>query len=85
MFGMLQDVYEQSLDDGYEYSQNVYDDDDDEQPVTRRQQGYSQYAAADSERRISQHSNHGSSPQVLTTSPFPCHTAFTQLCFSVGG
>ncbi|XP_063888959.1 uncharacterized protein F09G8.5-like isoform X11 [Scylla paramamosain] len=57
-----QDVYEQSLDDGYEYSQNVYDDDD-EQPVTRRQQGYGQYAASDSERRISQHSNHGSSPQ----------------------
>ncbi|XP_045114661.1 uncharacterized protein F09G8.5-like isoform X13 [Portunus trituberculatus] len=56
-----QDVYEQSLDDGYEYSQNVYDDDD-EQPVTRRQQGY-HYAASDPERRISQHSNHGSSPQ----------------------
>lgn len=57
-----QDVYEQSLDDGYEYSQNVYDEDD-EQPVTRRQQGYGHYAASDSERRISQHSNHGSSPQ----------------------
>ncbi|XP_045114659.1 uncharacterized protein F09G8.5-like isoform X11 [Portunus trituberculatus] len=41
--------------------QNVYDDDD-EQPVTRRQQGY-HYAASDPERRISQHSNHGSSPQ----------------------
>ncbi|XP_045114653.1 uncharacterized protein LOC123506544 isoform X6 [Portunus trituberculatus] len=42
--------------------QNVYDDDD-EQPVTRRQQGY-HYAASDPERRISQHSNHGSSPQA---------------------
>ncbi|XP_050696044.1 dynein axonemal assembly factor 11-like isoform X11 [Eriocheir sinensis] len=58
-----QDVYEQSLDDGYEYSQNVYDDDDEEQPVARRQQGYGHYAAADSERRISQHSNQGSTPQ----------------------
>lgn len=85
MFGMLQDVYEQSLDDGYEYSQNVYDDDDEEQPVARRQQGYGHYAAADSERRISQHSNQGSSPQVLTSCPSPCQTDFTQPCFSVGG
>lgn len=62
---MLQDVYGQSLDDDYEYSQAVYEDD--EQPVTRRS-GYNHYSSNDSERRISQmsqHSNQGSSPQVF--------------------
>ncbi|XP_069184448.1 dynein axonemal assembly factor 11 isoform X9 [Procambarus clarkii] len=59
-----QDVYGQSLDDDYEYSQAVYEDD--EQPVTRRA-GYNHYS--DPERRISQmsqHSNQGSSPQSPT-------------------
>ncbi|XP_063888958.1 dynein axonemal assembly factor 11-like isoform X10 [Scylla paramamosain] len=78
-----QDVYEQSLDDGYEYSQNVYDDDD-EQPVTRRQQGYGQYAASDSERRISQHSNHGSSPQQYYGGRRTSQQRHQQLTSSIG-
>ncbi|XP_042230309.1 uncharacterized protein LOC121871841 isoform X6 [Homarus americanus] len=60
-----QDVYGQSLDDDYEYSQAVYEDD--EQPVITRRSGYNNhYVATDPERRISQmsqHSNQGSSPQ----------------------
>ncbi|XP_027226755.1 dynein axonemal assembly factor 11 isoform X3 [Penaeus vannamei] len=59
-----QDVYGQSLDDGYEYSQAVYDEDD-EQPVARRT-SYSQYQQSDPERRISQmshYSNQDTSPQ----------------------
>ncbi|XP_045114660.1 dynein axonemal assembly factor 11-like isoform X12 [Portunus trituberculatus] len=77
-----QDVYEQSLDDGYEYSQNVYDDDD-EQPVTRRQQGY-HYAASDPERRISQHSNHGSSPQQYYGGRRTSQQRHQQLTSSIG-
>ncbi|XP_042230307.1 uncharacterized protein LOC121871841 isoform X4 [Homarus americanus] len=61
-----QDVYGQSLDDDYEYSQAVYEDD--EQPVITRRSGYNNhYVATDPERRISQmsqHSNQGSSPQA---------------------
>lgn len=75
---MLQDAYEQCLDDGYEYSQAVYDDEDD-QPVTRRS-GYNQYAN-DPERRISQisqHTNQGSTPQVCS---YWCATCYS----SVGG
>ncbi|KAK8725683.1 hypothetical protein OTU49_010689 [Cherax quadricarinatus] len=56
-----QDVYGQSLDDDYEYSQAVYEDD--EQPVTRRM-GCNHYS--DNERRtsqMSQQSNQASSPQ----------------------
>lgn len=66
IMAMLQDVYGQSLDDGYEYSQAVYDEDD-EQPVARRT-SYSQYQQSDPERRISQmshYSNQDTSPQVF--------------------
>ncbi|XP_050696028.1 uncharacterized protein C2orf16-like isoform X7 [Eriocheir sinensis] len=79
-----QDVYEQSLDDGYEYSQNVYDDDDEEQPVARRQQGYGHYAAADSERRISQHSNQGSTPQQHYGGRRTSHLRQRELNSSIG-
>ncbi|XP_069958708.1 dynein axonemal assembly factor 11 isoform X9 [Cherax quadricarinatus] len=60
-----QDVYGQSLDDDYEYSQAVYEDD--EQPVTRRM-GCNHYS--DNERRtsqMSQQSNQASSPQADDT------------------
>nr|XP_053653370.1 uncharacterized protein LOC128702903 [Cherax quadricarinatus] len=59
------DVYGQSLDDDYEYSQAVYEDD--EQPVTRRM-GCNHYS--DNERRtsqMSQQSNQASSPQADDT------------------
>ncbi|XP_050696001.1 uncharacterized protein C2orf16-like isoform X3 [Eriocheir sinensis] len=64
--------------------QNVYDDDDEEQPVARRQQGYGHYAAADSERRISQHSNQGSTPQQHYGGRRTSHLRQRELNSSIG-
>ena len=58
----FQEVYgQQSLDDGYEYSQ-----DDDDEGVGRRTsyQHYQQQQAAEPERRTSHYSNQDTSPQV---------------------